>query len=184
MRLERAFYERGAVEVARDLVGKILVHETEAGVASGRILETEAYAGVEDRASHAHRGGRDGRARVWYGPGGYAYMYLIYGLHVCANIVVCAPGQPQAVLLRALTPLAGLELMKKRRNRADHLCDGPGRLAQAMGLTLAHYGADFCSETLFVEDDGTKPGIVATPRVGVAYAGEDAARLWRFVAAK
>ncbi|MCW5977073.1 MAG: DNA-3-methyladenine glycosylase [Bryobacteraceae bacterium] len=136
----REFYSRPAAGVARDLVGKLLVH----GRAAGRIVETEAYLGAEDRAAHASRG-LTNRTRALFGPPGHAYVYFIYGMYECLNLVAEPAGSPGCVLIRALEPLAGIGLMRQRRPAARRLQDlaaGPGRLTLAMGITREHYGAD------------------------------------------
>jgi len=146
--LPRSFYERPTVVVARDLLGKVLVH----GPTAGRIVETEAYLGLEDKAAHASRG-LTPRTRVLFGPPGHAYVYFIYGMHECLNLVAEPEGQPGCVLIRALEPLAGIELMRQRRpgaRRLEDLASGPGRLTQAMGITRALYGADVTQGPLVV----------------------------------
>jgi DNA-3-methyladenine glycosylase len=138
--MKRAFYERSAIEVARGLLGKVLVH----GETSGIIVETEAYPGGDDLASHSAAGITD-RTRVIFGPPGHAYVYLSYGMHECINIVAEPDGVAGCVLIRALEPLEGIEVMRARRPKARtdrDLTNGPGKLAQALGITRAHYGAD------------------------------------------
>jgi len=165
--LPRSFYARPAVEVARDLPGKILVH---AG-AAGRIVEVEAYLGLDDLAAHASRG-VTGRTRVLFGPPGHAYVYLIYGMYECLNLVAEPEGQPGCVLIRAAEPLAGIAEMRERRPAARtprDLASGPGKLTRAMGITRALYGADVTRGPLTVRRwRHDKPiEIVATPRIGV-----------------
>lgn len=184
MKLNREFYMRSGLDVARGLVGKVLVHRTPEGVAKGVIVEVEAYLGAADAAAHSYRGPRNGRTAVQYGPGGFAYVYTIYGMHTCMNVVANLPECPEAVLIRALEPVEGIELMKRRRNKlsVQELCNGPGRLCQAMGITKAHYGLDLCGDELYLEDPGGEgPAIDATPRINVDYAGEAAGYPWRFV---
>ncbi|HPQ16632.1 MAG TPA: DNA-3-methyladenine glycosylase, partial [Bryobacteraceae bacterium] len=138
--LPREFYARDTVEVARDLLGTILIHEG----AAGRIVETEAYLGPEDLAAHASRGVTN-RTRVLFGPPGHAYVYFIYGKHECLNLVAQPEGTPGCVLIRALEPLAGIAEMKKRRPAArsiEDLASGPGKLTAALNITRRHYGAD------------------------------------------
>jgi DNA-3-methyladenine glycosylase len=190
--LERAFFARAAVEVARELLGTWLIsHDDEVGAAAARIVETEAYGGPEDRASHA-RAGMTPRTRPMFGPPGHAYVYLVYGMHECLNVVTETAGQAGAVLLRAGEPVAGVDLMRRRRARptdADHrLAAGPARLCEAMGVSRRMNGHDLTiGERLWIArpaegvDTRTSAGrIVAGPRVGVAYAGEWASRPWRF----
>src|SRR5258708_18064165 len=138
--LSRSFYTRPAIEVARSLLGKILVH----GKAAGRIVETEAYLGETDPAAHAFRG-RTNRTEVIYGPPGHAYVYFIYGMYECLNLVAEPEGTPGCVLIRALEPLEGIELMRTRRPTAKNdteLASGPGRLTLALGITRRENGAD------------------------------------------
>jgi DNA-3-methyladenine glycosylase len=185
--LPRAFYLRPTLRVARGLLGKVLVHATAEGAAAGRIVEVEAYRGPADRAAHSYRGHRSPRNEAMYGPPGHAYVYLIYGMHHCVNVVCQPAGVPEAVLIRALEPVAGEELMRRRRGLAAdapswRLCRGPGALCQALGITRRQNGSDLVHGPLRILDRPA-PGrakIVRTPRVGVAYAGDDAARPWRF----
>ncbi len=163
--LPRAFYNRPTVEVARDLVGKLLVH----GAASGRIVETEAYLGADDLAAHASRG-LTGRTRVLFGTPGHAYVYLIYGMYECLNLVAEPEGTPGCVLIRALEPIGGLAAMRRRRpaaRRLEDLCSGPGKLTRAMAITRRHYGADVTRGPLTVRDDGARCEIEVTPRIGI-----------------
>jgi len=183
--LERAFYDRPALEVARELIGLTLVRRLPEGVAAGRIVETEAYIGMEDRASHASRG-RTARNAAMFGPPGHAYVYLVYGMHWCLNLVTEQAGVPAAVLLRAIEPVEGIEGMRARRLKARtdaQLTSGPARLCQALAVDGTLDGADVCRPEgdLLVEDRGRRLGpLVACPRVGVHYAGEWAAKPFRF----
>jgi DNA-3-methyladenine glycosylase len=182
LRLSRAFYEQPTVEVARQLLGKYLVRIDDAGVRAGMILETEAYVGPDDKASHASRG-RTPRTSVMFGPAGFAYIYLIYGMHHCLNIVTEQEDYPAAVLIRAVEPGEGLELMREQRPILDvrRLTNGPGKLCQAFGIDRRLNGLDLCGEALFIEDRGTSlVDIVATTRVGVDYAGPWKDKAWRF----
>lgn len=163
MPLARAFYDRPTLEVAADLIGKVLVHETPAGLASGVIVETEAYIGESDPACHAAPGPTRRNAPL-YGRPGRAYVYLNYGIHYLVNAVTEAEGAPAAVLIRALEPLEGEPLMRRRRARgtghAAHtferhsLCRGPGNLTRALGIALSHNGLDLTSSRLRIEDRG------------------------------
>jgi len=138
--LERSFYVRPTVEVARALLGKILIH----GSAQARIVETEAYLGLADAAAHASRG-RTPRTEVIFGPPGHAYVYLIYGMYECLNVVAEPEGQAGCVLIRSLEPLKGIESMRRRRrgiDRIEQLANGPGKLTLAMGITRRHNGVD------------------------------------------
>lgn len=183
MKLTREFYLRPALSVARDLIGKRLVHVTPEGTAKGIIVETEAYLGKTDPAAHSYKAPPTGRTAIQYGPGGYAYIYTIYGLHCCMNVVTNLPQVPEVVLIRALEPVDGLPLMAARRHSQNRyaLCSGPGKLTQAMGITKADYGKDLCGDTLYIEDIGAVPEIAATRRINIDYAGEAASYPWRFV---
>ncbi len=166
--LRRSFYLRGTVEVARDLLGKILVH----GPTSGIIVETEAYLGGDDLASHS-AAGLTARTRVIFGPPGHAYVYLSYGVHDCLNIVAEREGTPGCVLIRALEPLEGRELMRERRPgaRSDReLTSGPGRLTRALAITRANNGHDLTSGDLVVRSDRRESSfeIGVTPRIGIS----------------
>ena len=182
------FYLRvDATEVARDLVGKLLVRKSQEGRTVARIVETEAYGGVADRASHAYGGRFTERTSVMYADGGVAYVYLCYGMHHLFNVVTHGKGVPHAVLVRAAEPVKGRSLMSSRTGRhpEDPLqCSGPGRLSKAMGITTALSGTWLQSEALHLADDGfviTDSDILATPRIGVGYAGEDALLPYRFI---
>ena len=186
-KLDNSFYDRpDVVRVARELLGKVLVTELEGGRTSGRIVEVEAYNGVVDRASHAWSGRRTRRTEVMYREGGTAYVYLIYGIHHLFNVVTNKKDIPHAVLVRALEPLEGIPLMLKRTGKVkpDHsLTRGPGNLSRAMGLATLHTGYSLLEGEIYIGDDGhrMRPAeIVATPRIGVDYAGPDALLLYRF----
>lgn len=183
MKLNRDFYLRSGLEVARDLIGKQLVHNSADGTTKGIIVEVEAYMGAGDAAAHSYKG-RTARTAIQFGIGGHAYIYTIYGMHTCMNVVANLPGRPEAVLIRALEPTDGTQLMQKRRQKQSlrELCNGPGKLCQAMGITKAHYGADLCGDELYIESvDDELPGIAATRRINVDYAGAAADYPWRFV---
>jgi DNA-3-methyladenine glycosylase len=164
--LPRSFYSRATTEVARDLLGRVVVH----GECAGRIVETEAYLGVDDLAAHSARGITP-RTRVLFGPPGHAYVYFIYGMYECLNVVAEPDGIPGGVLIRALEPLAGIEVMRKRRNRERvlDLCSGPGKLTQAMGITRAQNGADLTKGPLRILDGKPAPfEVEITPRIGIS----------------
>ncbi len=168
----RAFYARATVEVARDLLGKVLVH----GRVAGRIVEAEAYLGLEDLAAHASKG-LTARTRVLFGPPGHAYVYFIYGKHECLNIVAEPDGVPGCVLIRALEPLAGIETMRMRRPAArsvEDLASGPGKLTAAMAITREHYGADLTRSPLTVREftRREKFDILTTPRIGITHCAD------------
>ena len=176
-------YLQDAVSLARRLLGCRLIHETPEGRCGGVIVETEAYMGLSDDAAHSYRGRPDGRVNVQYGPGGAAYIYLIYGIHSCFNVVANVAGVPEAVLVRALEPDVGLERMRLRRPKAKtdlQLCAGPGRLCAALGITRAQYGLDLRGGTLYIEDRAAEPPIEASLRIGVGYAKECRMKPWRF----
>jgi DNA-3-methyladenine glycosylase len=174
MKLKRTFFARGAIELAPDLIGKILVRRVEGAIRRARIVETEAYIGPHDLACHAARG-RTARTEVMFGPAGHAYMYFIYGMHWMLNIVAAKPGDAQAVLIRAAEPLHGWEIN----------LTGPGRLARGFGFTRADNGLDLTGVTAtFLEEDGSPcPRIVRSKRIGVDYAKHWQHRLLRFHAA-
>jgi DNA-3-methyladenine glycosylase len=175
--LPRQFFERATLDVARDLIGKVLVHETRAGVAAGRIVEVEAYIGEDDPACHAAPGPTR-RNEPLYGRPGIAYVYLNYGIHFLTNVVTEADGFPAAVLLRALEPCEGMDLMQRRRTgRArgaatipvEGLCRGPGNLSKALGITLKQNRLDMTADSpLRIEDWGLGAGELAWgPRIGI-----------------
>jgi DNA-3-methyladenine glycosylase len=169
--LPREFYTRPTVEVARDLLGMVLVH----GRAAGRIVEVEAYVGLHDDAAHASRG-LTPRTRVLFGEPGHAYVYLIYGMYECLNLVAEPEGLPGCVLIRALEPVAGIELMRRRRNveKIQALASGPGKLTIAMGIGRRHNGADVTRGRLTVRrpPDYSPPRIAASPRIGITKAAD------------
>jgi DNA-3-methyladenine glycosylase len=180
--LPRSFYARPVLVVARDVIGKILVHETHEGRVTGRIVEAEAYRGPEDRAAHSYGGRRTARTEAMYGPPGHAYVFFVYGMHHHVNLVTTKEGAPHAVLLRAVEPLEGVELMAARRGRKPtdrELTNGPGKLCVAFGIDRRAYGADLCKRPLFLAD-GPRGRVVRSPRIGIDYAGEWVARPWRF----
>jgi DNA-3-methyladenine glycosylase len=180
--LRQSFYARPTLTVAQDLIGKVLVHETSAGVAAGMIVEVEAYIGEDDPACHAAPGPTKRNAPL-YGPPGHAYVYLNYGIHNLVNAVTEAEGSPAAVLIRALEPLDGLELMQRRRSRGHGpidvagLCRGPGNLSQALGITLQQNWSDLSRGPLWIEDRGLSPGTTSwSRRIGIRVGVE---RRWR-----
>ena len=183
--MNHAFFRQDTVELARKLLGCLLIHRTPDGVAGGMIVEAEAYVGAIDKACHAYRN-RSGRTEIMYHDGGYAYVYLIYGMHHCFNAVTGPEGEGNAVLIRALEPVIGLDLMQQRRHTktVQHLCSGPGTVCQALGITKNEYGLDLCAADsplrLIRYRYIPEAQIVATPRINVAYAEEAAAWPWRF----
>ena len=190
MKLPRSFYDRPTLDVARDLLGKVLVHNRRGVVTGGAIIEVEAYIGESDPACHAAPGPTR-RNEPLYGPPGHAYVYLNYGIHSLMNVVTEPGGSPAAILIRALDPLDGIEAMRRRRRRmmkgrrgrvgrelADHqLCRGPGNLTMAMAITLAENRVDLVGDQLFVEDRGLATGeILWSTRIGITVGTE---RPWR-----
>ena len=184
-KLPRDFYARPVLLVARQCIGKLLVHRTPEGETAGRIVETEAYRGPLDLAAHSARG-LTKRTAAMFGPPGHAYVYRLYGTCWAMNLVVAQAGEPHAVLIRALEPVRGLELMAARRRRhasARELTNGPGKLTEAMAITGADYGRDLCGEELFLEDYGPQNlKIGRSARINVDYAGIWTLRPWRFYA--
>jgi DNA-3-methyladenine glycosylase len=185
-RLPRSFYLRpDVVQVARELLGKIIVTKQEALFTAGRIVETEAYAGEMDKASHAYRG-KTPRTAVMFGEGGVAYVYLCYGLHQMFNIVTNVAGIPHAILIRALEPLAGIDVMLQRTGKKmvdNTLTRGPGNVGKAMGFHTSQCGLSLAEDELFIADDDfevMEADVAVTPRIGVDYAGDDAFLPYRF----
>ena len=193
MKLPRAFYDRPTLDVAKDLVGKVLVHRRRGVRTSGAIVEVEAYIGESDPACHAAPGPTR-RNGPLYGAPGHAYVYLNYGIHCLVNVVTEAHGSPAAVLIRALDPIEGLEVMRRRRarevkGRPPHveasalpphgLCRGPGNLTLAMGITLAENRVDLAGDRLFIEDRGLLVGPLAWgPRIGIKVGTEHPWRVY------
>ena len=189
-RLLRRFYARPTLEVAPDLLGKLLVHRTPSGLTSGIIVEVEAYVGESDPACHAAPGPTKRNAPM-YGPPGHAYVYLNYGVHYLVNVVTEPKASPAAVLIRALEPLDGIDLMRRRRTRlrtvrhnkrpeqipAHLLCRGPGNVTHAMGITLKDTGVDLLGDKLYIEDRGHRVEKIAWgPRIGISVGTE---HVWR-----
>lgn len=168
--LPQFFYSRDSAEVALDLLGRVLVHMSQEGTTSGIIVEAEAYYGEDDPASHAYRGITE-RNRVMFGEPGHAYVFLLYGINHLLNVVTMPKGVPGAVLLRALQPLEGLELMRMRREVSDPLllASGPGRLSRAMGIDLSHNGLDMTRPPLYISRRRALRDfdVVKTTRIGV-----------------
>ena len=173
VRLTRDFYDRSALIVARELLGKTLVLAENGVLRAGRIVETEAYVGEHDLACHAAKG-RTARTGVLFGPPGHSYVYLVYGMHYCFNVVTLPEGVAAAVLVRGLEPVEGLPPHSRM--------DGPGKLCRAMGITLAHNRLDLLGERLYLEDAPKVPPreIQRGPRIGVEYSGTWADRPYRF----
>lgn len=183
-KLPRSFYTRDdVVGIARELIGKVLVTRIDGAYTAGVITETEAYAGAIDRASHAYGDRRTARTEVMYARGGTAYVYLCYGIHHLFNVVTNASNTPHAVLVRAIHPLEGIEMMKARRHQRKLTTGGPGTVGQALGIRTMHSGTDLLGTLIHIEDRGIivpDERIIAGPRIGVDYAGEDALLPYRF----
>jgi DNA-3-methyladenine glycosylase len=182
--LPSSFYDRPTLDVTADLIGKVLVHRTRAGMAAGMIVEAEAYIGEDDPACHAAPGPTK-RNEPLYGPPGVAYVYLNYGMHYLVNAVTEATGAPAAVLIRALAPLDGIELMMRRRRNGERhipetdLCRGPGNLTKALGITIKENRLDLTSSRLWIEDRGLAPGRVRWgPRIGITRGADRPWRCW------
>lgn len=171
VKLPRRFYARNTQRVAHELLGKLLVHHVGDEIRVGRIVEVEAYLGPTDLAAHTSKG-LTARTKAMFGPPGHAYVYLVYGMHHCMNVVTEPEGTGTAVLLRALEPVANLTAGS----------NGPGRLCKAMGIDLSHYGHDLCGDTLYIAKPPSAETftIVTRPRIGVDYAGEWADKPLRF----
>jgi DNA-3-methyladenine glycosylase len=181
--LHRSFFNRPTLDVTADLIGKVLVHRTRAGIAAGMIVEAEAYIGEDDPACHAAPGPTK-RNEPLYGPPGVAYVYLNYGMHYLVNAVTEAKGAPAAVLIRALAPLDGVPLMMKRRANGKpileaDLCRGPGNLTRALGISLKENRLDLTSSRLWIEDRGLAPGRLSWgTRIGINVGTERPWRCW------
>lgn len=183
MKLKRCFYSRDTLTVAQELLGKVLVHNINGKIVSGRIVETEAYLGVIDKAAHSYGGKRTQRVEVMYGSPGRTYIYLIYGMYDLFNVVTKEEGTPEAVLIRGIEPLDGIEVMAKNRYNRPldelakrqilNLTNGPGKLCVAMDIDRALNGEDLCGDILYIENRfKTKFNVITDKRVGVDYAEE------------
>lgn len=187
MKLPFSYYlNQDVIFLAKDLLGKVLFTEINGDLTAGIIVETEAYSGVIDKASHAYGGRRTGRTETLYTQGGVSYVYLCYGIHHLFNIVSSVEGEPHAVLVRAVEPLTGVETMELRRNMPASktaISSGPGSAAKALGIDRSFNKKDLTGNEIWIEDHGIKYSpdeIVSGPRIGVAYAREDALLPWRF----
>ncbi|HEY4149585.1 MAG TPA: DNA-3-methyladenine glycosylase [Chitinophagaceae bacterium] len=185
--LPEAFYRRkNPVRIARELLGKLLVTRFNGEQTSGRIVEVEAYNGIVDKAAHSYGGRRTKRTEVMYSSGGVAYVYLIYGLHHLFNVVTNAQDVPHAILIRGIEPVEGIDIMLRRmkKPKLDHTVGrGPGNVSKALGIRTTHTGLSLLGDTIFIASDGARVGpsrIIATPRIGVDYAAEDALLPYRF----
>jgi len=183
VKLDRSLYLKDTVTVATQLLGKLLVHEMDGKMMSGIIVETEAYLGTEDRAAHSFGGRRTPRNEAMYSLGGHAYIYFIYGMYYCFNVVTGHKGVPEAVLVRALEPVEGLDFMAAARYKKDYaslstrqrinLTNGPGKLCMALNIDRSLNGEDLCGRRIYIEDRTETPEICSSKRIGIDYAGED-----------
>jgi DNA-3-methyladenine glycosylase len=187
-KLDPSFYQsEDVVMLAKLLLGKLLVSQFDGELTSGIIVETEAYRGVVDKASHAYGNRRTGRTEVMFAGGGSAYVYLCYGIHHLFNVVSGPPDVPHAILIRAIEPVEGKDIMLLRSGKEkwdNSIGSGPGNVAKALGIHTRHSGTSLLGHELFIADNGISfrdTEIVSTPRIGVDYAGEDAALQYRFV---
>lgn len=186
MKLENSFYcNTDVVDISKKLIGKVLVTNLSNHLTSGIIVETEAYAGIFDKASHAFNNKRTKRTEIMYKNGGIAYVYLCYGIHNLFNVITNVKDVPHAVLIRAIEPLEGIKEMYRRRKISNkyRLTDGPGKLTQALGIDKNCNGKSLQSDTIWIQDTGIKfleKDILSSTRIGVDYAGKDAKLLYRF----
>lgn len=188
MKLQREFYlQNDVVGIARDLIGKVIYTNIENKLTAGIITETEAYAGVNDKASHAYNNCRTKRTEVMYGLGGYTYVYLCYGVHYLLNFVTNQIDIPHAVLLRGIIPLEGLAIMEHRTGKkigSKGISNGPGKASKALGINLNHNKLDLIGGDIWIADNGVlidDKDIIRAPRIGVQYAEEDAKLPYRFL---
>lgn len=190
-KLERAFYNRDAIIVAQELLGKTLVHETQGKRMAVRIVETEAYMGCDDKAAHSYGGRRTPRVEVMYGDPGFSYVFTVYGWVHCFNVITQEKGNPQGVLIRAAQPLEGMEEMAQRRFKIMYnqltprqqraLTNGPGKVCQALAIDRNFNTLDVCGSTLYFTEGNPDPfNIIETKRVGIDYAEEAIHYPWRF----
>lgn len=184
MILNRDFYIKDGITLAKDLLGKILVKEIDGVLYKGRIVETEAYMGAIDKACHAYNNRRTKRTEAMYREGGYSYIYLIYGMYHCFNVIASIKDNPEAVLIRALEPLDNKDIMLKIRKvkSEKYIANGPGKLTKALGITSDDNNIDLTlGKNIWIEDDGYVPNkITETTRVGIDYAEEFKEKPWRF----
>ncbi len=191
-KLKREFFEGNTLNVAKELLGKILIHRIAGVELAGRIVEAEAYIGAVDKAAHSYNNRRTARTEIMFGPAGYAYIYLIYGMYYCMNVVTGKAGEASAVLIRALEPFYGMQQMALRRynkpleeltkNQRIHLTNGPGKLCAALGIDKNCYGEDLLGERLFIcrEISEVPFEIETSKRINIDYAEEARDFLWRF----
>lgn len=189
--LTRDFYDRDSLIVARELLGKLLVHEVNGKRLCAKIVEAEAYMGITDQAAHSYGGRRTSRVEVMYGRPGFSYVFLVYGMYHCFNVVTREEGNPQAVLLRAGEPVEGLELMAENRYKKElsaltkgqltGLTNGPGKLCKALSIDKSLNGEDLCKNRLYVAEGPAETfSVIESKRIGIDYAGEAKDYPWRF----
>ncbi len=190
MKLTREFYARDTLQVAKELLGKILVHEVNGVKLRGKIVETEAYIGSIDKACHAYGGKKTPRLTALYSRPGIAYVYFIYGMYHCFNVITKEEGSPEGVLVRAIEPIEGVDVMSKLRFKKTYieltkaefknLTSGPSKLCIAMNINKDNNKQDLCSSELYIEDSAEKVNIIEAKRIGIDYAEEAKDFLWRF----
>jgi DNA-3-methyladenine glycosylase len=198
MKLEKSFYQQNTITVAKELLGCILIHKVPEGLASGMIVETEAYMGVDDKAAHSYQGKHTSRMHPLYKRGGYAYIYQLHGYNYCLNVVTEKENQPRAVLIRALEPIQGLELMARRRDikitademktadkiskKLKNLTNGPSKLCKALDIATSLNGIDLLGNELYIiTGKDLNNQIIATSRINIPYAEEYEYKPWRFI---
>lgn len=191
MKLDRNFYKRDTILVAKDLLGKILIHKINNKIVKGLIVEVEAYKGLEDKAAHSYHGKITSRVKVMYGDPGYAYVFIIYGMYNCMNVVTRESGIPEAVLIRGIEPITEFDYMSMNRYKKSYssltekqklnLTNGPGKLCIAMDINRSHNGVDLCGDKLYIEECKNELfEIEVSKRIGINYAEEAKDFLWRF----
>lgn len=191
MKLNRKFYNRDTVEVAKDLLGKILVHRVEGKITSGKIVEVEVYKGFKDKAAHTYNGRKTKRVEIMYGKPGFSYVFFIYGMHYCMNVVTREEGIGEAVLIRALEPIEGIDIMSERRygtslevlkkRQIINLTNGPSKLCKALEIDKSCNGLDLCKDILSIKKGNEQNfDIGVSKRIGIDYAEEAKNFLWRF----
>jgi DNA-3-methyladenine glycosylase len=189
-KLSREFYSRDTETVAKELLGKILIHEVDGKRFSGKIVETEAYLGIKDKAAHSYGGRRTPRVEVMYGKAGFSYVFIIYGMYYCFNVVTQKEEIPEAVLVRALEPIENLDIIANNRFKKDYndltktqiksLTNGPGKLCDALRINKTLNGEDLCDNRLYIVDNDEEFNIVTDKRIGIDYAEEARDYLLRF----
>lgn len=185
-KLNKEFYERSNVLlISRELLGKVLCTNYNGKLTSGIIVETEAYAGVIDKASHAYNNKKTNRTKIMYDSGGVAYIYLCYGIHHLFNVITNSKNIPHAILIRAIEPINGIETMLTRRNKKNKdytLTSGPGSLTKALGITINDSGKSLLSNLIWIENQKNinENNVISSPRVGIQYAKDDISNPWRY----